>query len=143
VDLLIILVLAVGAMWLMTSRTRKQQREALRFRDNLQAGQEVQTASGMLGTVVEVEDGVVTLESPSGSQTRWVLAAISRLVEPPVEDEDEDGTDEDVEDEWEDDEDVEQDADEVIGTIEVPDDLSTLPPARGEDAPEDEDKKKK
>jgi preprotein translocase subunit YajC len=126
VDLLIILVLAVGAMWLMTSRTRKQQREALRFRDNLQAGQEVQTASGMLGTVVEVEDGVVTLESPSGSQTRWVLAAISRLVEPPVEDEDEDGTDEDVEDEWEDD-----------------DDLSTLPPARGEDAPEDEDKKKK
>jgi preprotein translocase subunit YajC len=132
VDLLIILVLAVGAMWLMTSRTRKQQREALRFRDNLQAGQEVQTASGMLGTVVEVEDGVVTLESPSGSQTRWVLAAISRLVEPPVEDEDEDGTDEDVEDEWEDDEDVEQDAD-----------LSTLPPARGEDAPEDEDKKKK
>lgn len=141
-DLLIILVLAVGAMWFMSSRARKQQREALRFRDDLQAGQEVQTASGMLGTVVEVEDGIVTLESPSGSQTRWVLAAISRLVDPPVED-DEDAADEDVEDEWDEElEDGEQDADEVIGTIEVPDDLSTLPPARGEDTPEDEDKKK-
>jgi preprotein translocase subunit YajC len=140
--MLIMLVLAGGAMWFITSRGRKQQREALAFRDNLQAGQEVQTASGMLGTVVEVEDGVVTLEAPDGSQTRWVLAAIARLVPAPVEDED--GTDEDVEDEWDEDvEDDEQDADEVIGTIEVPDDLSTLPPARGEDAPEDEDKKKK
>ncbi|HEY0189074.1 MAG TPA: preprotein translocase subunit YajC [Cellulomonas sp.] len=125
--MIIVLALGVGAMWFMSSRSRKQQREALSFRDNLQPGQEVQTGSGLLGTVVSVEDGVVTLESAPGMHTRWVIAAIARLVEPPVEDE---ADDEDATDEWDDDE-TEQD--EAIEAIEVPDDLSTLPPARGDD----------
>ncbi|HEY0240078.1 MAG TPA: preprotein translocase subunit YajC [Friedmanniella sp.] len=136
-SLIIIFAIAIGAMWLMSNRTRKQQRAAMSFRDNLQPGQEVQTGSGLLGTVVSVEDGVVTLETAPGMETRWVIAAIARLVEPPVEDEDDElADDEDVEDEWDDEAD-DADAIDEDETIEVPDDLSTLPPARGDDGSED------
>lgn len=133
---LIVIALAFGAMWLMSSRTRKQQRQQVDFRANLAVGQEVMTGSGLFGTIVAIENDVITLESTPGSQTRWLRAAIAKLVEPPVE---EDGTDEeDVADEVKDEESygaathvVEDDR-----TIDVPDDLSTLPPARGDDSPE-------
>ncbi len=88
--LIIILVIGVAAMWFMSRRARKQQQAAASFRDNLQPGQEVMTGSGLFGTVVGVEGDVVTLESTPGTETRWLKAAIAKVVEPPVEDEDED-----------------------------------------------------
>ncbi len=125
---LIILAIGLGAMYLLTSRQRKAQRQQMSFRDNLQPGQEVMTSSGMYGTVVEVEDDVVTLESSPGNQTRWLKAAIARLVEPPVE-----------EDEVEDADDAEwRDEPGAVppGLIDVPDDLSSLQPPRDEDDPD-------
>jgi len=117
---LIVIVIAFGAMWLLSNRTRKQQRAAVDFRSHLEVGQEVMTGSGLFGTVVAVDDDIITLESTPGSQTRWLRAAIAKLVEPTVaaddDDESYDGTD------------AELDEDEDI--IDVPDDLSTLPPAR-------------
>ena len=86
---LIILVLGAGMLWLMSRRTRKQQQEAARFRDNLEAGQEVMTGSGLFGTVVEVEGDRVTLEIAPGVTSQWLKAAIAKVVEPPLEDEDE------------------------------------------------------
>ena len=64
ISFILILALAAGAMFLMTSRTRKQQREAQNFRATLAPGQEVMTGSGMFGTVVDVdaEAGVITIE---------------------------------------------------------------------------------
>lgn len=129
ISFLIILALAFGAMWLMTSRTRKQQKEAANFRANLTPGQEVMTGSGLFATVVDVEDDVVTLETSPGVTSRWLRPAIAKLVDPPVaadEDLDEDELDEDDElldedDELLDDEDV---ADET--GVEVPDDASSL-----------------
>ena len=59
--MIIILALAFGAMWLMTSRTRKQQREAADFRANLEVGQEVMTGSGLYGTIVAVDGDTITL----------------------------------------------------------------------------------
>ncbi|MGO1242071.1 MAG: preprotein translocase subunit YajC, partial [Cellulosimicrobium funkei] len=56
ISFILILALAAGAMFLMTSRTRKQQREAQNFRATLAPGQEVMTGSGMFGTVVDVDD---------------------------------------------------------------------------------------
>ena len=94
-ELIIILVIGVAAMWFMSTRARKQQREAMSFRDNLQPGQEVMTGSGLFGTVVSVEDDVVTLESTPGNESRWLKAAIAKLVDPPVE-ETEDDEDEDL-----------------------------------------------
>lgn len=128
---LIILVIGLGAMWLLSSRQRKAQREQLSFRDNLQPGQRVMTGSGMYGTVVEVDGDEVTLESTPGQQSVWIKAAIARLVEPPVADEDE--TDEaDVDDaEW-------RDEPGAIppGRIDVPDDLSSLQPPRDDEGPD-------
>lgn len=127
-EMIIILALAFGAMWLMTSRTRKQQRAAADFRANLEVGQEVMTGSGLYGTVVDVDGDVITLESTPGNRTRWIRAAVAKVVEPPVAevaDDDaelvEDGTT--------------VDDDRVIA---VPDDLSSMPSTR-----EDEDPDKK
>jgi preprotein translocase subunit YajC len=81
------------------------------------------TASGMLGTVVDVDDEAVTIESTPGAQTRWVRAAISKVIEPktPTDDEATDA--------------VESQSTTTEngllggngGSIEIPDDLSGLP----------------
>ena len=110
--MIIIIALAFGAMWLMTNRTRKQQRAAGDFRANLEVGNEVMTGSGLYGTIVAIDDDTITLESTPGNESRWIRAAISKLIEPPVVDEgdeyedateDEDATDEYGADEYEDD----------------------------------------
>ncbi len=100
ISFILILALAAGAMFLMTSRTRKQQREAQNFRATLAPGQEVMTGSGMFGTVVDVDDeaDVITIESTPGNQSRWLRAAIAKLVEPPVEETEETTADDASED---------------------------------------------
>ncbi|MDC7120827.1 preprotein translocase subunit YajC [Cellulomonas fimi] len=124
---LLFVAVAFGLLWLMTSRSRKQQRTAQEFRNNLAPGDEIMTGSGLFGTVVEVDGDVITVESTPGNRTRWIRAAIAKKVDPPVEDElvDEDD-DETVDDE------AVTDADRIARAndevIDVPDDLSTLPP---------------
>ena len=113
----IIIALAFGAMWLMSSRTRKQQQRAQEFRNTLEPGDEVMTGSGLFGTVVEVDGDVITLESTPGSRTRWLRAAISKKIEPPVA---QIGEVEADDDEFDDDE-----------QIDVPDDISSLEPLPG------------
>jgi preprotein translocase subunit YajC len=130
---LIIPVIGIGAMWLLSSRQRKAQREQLSFRDSLEPGQQVMTGSGMYGTVVSVDGDEVTLESTPGNQSRWIKAAIARLVEPPVEEADEDEATDDAE--WRD-----EPGAVPPGLIEVPDDLSSLQPPRDDEGP---DSKKK
>ena len=147
-----ILVLIFGAivlLWLMSSRTRKQQAKAAEFRDSLQPGQEVMTGSGLFGTVVEVQDDAVILEIAPGVTSRWLKPAILKAVEPPVDDDvdDEDYDDDDVEyddEEYEDDDveyedddedydDDDVDAEEPLQgerlddeSVEVPEDLASL-----------------
>jgi len=129
---LFILIIAFGALWLMSSRTRKQQRAASEFRNNLMIGDEVMTGSGLFGTVVDVEDDVVTLEtSPGGSRTRWIRAAVAKKIEPVVEDTTL------VDDEIEP---ADGEADRLARAddevIDVPDDLSSLPDVRKDDDPD-------
>lgn len=139
-ELFLILAIALGALWLMSSRTRKQQRAAQEFRNNLVPGDEVMTASGLLGTVVTVEDDVITLESSPGAHTRWIRAAIAKKIEPPVDEIDDVEDDADLEDEVDDQDDVVTDADRISrandDVIDVPDDLSSLPPARKDGEPD-------
>ena len=122
-----IIALAVGAMWLMSSRTRKQQREALDFRNHLVPGDEVMTGSGLVGTVVEVAGDIVTLESAPGSQTRWVLRAITQRFETPVA-VDDDELDEDPDDD-----------EDSYDEVEVPDDVSSLTGAAAIEATDDDE----
>ena len=72
-------------MFWMTSRTKKRQRAAEEFRDNLSVGQEVMTGSGLFGTIVAVDDERVTLRSGNGadaSTSEWLRQAIAKVVEP-------------------------------------------------------------
>lgn len=79
-----ILLLAAVAMVFMTRSSRKRQKEAMSFRDNLAVGQEVMTGSGYFGTIVAVEDDTITLETTPGNTSRWLRAAIAKLVDPPA-----------------------------------------------------------
>lgn len=117
--LIILVVLAAGLFW-MSNRTRKTQKKAQEFRNALTPGQEVMTASGMLGTIVEVEDDEITLESTPGVRSRWVRAAISRVVEPTAGATQAPAT-------------VDLDEQQPLGddALEIPDDLSGLPEADG------------
>ena len=139
-ELFLILALALGALWLMSSRTRKQQRVAQEFRNNLGPGDEVMTASGLLGTVVAVEDDVITLESSPGAHTRCIRAAIAKKIEPHVEEIADVEDDDDLEDDFDDQDDAVTDADRISrandDVIDVPDDLSSLPPARKDGEPD-------
>jgi preprotein translocase subunit YajC len=119
----VILIVLLGAMWFMSRRSRQQQQKATEFRNNLKPGDEVMTHSGMLGTVVEVEGDNITLESAPGNRSRWIRAAIAKLIEPTTEVADVD----DEADEYEDDVD---DVDE-LDDVEVPDDLSSLEESHG------------
>lgn len=133
---LIILLFGVGMLWFMSRRTRKQQQEAARFRDNLEAGQEVMTGSGLFGTVVEVEGDRVTLEIAPGSTSQWLKAAIAKVVEPPLEDEDEESEDgEGLEDEFEDEDGEDETDDEEWEEIEAPDDASSLTSDKDDETP--------
>lgn len=131
---ILILVVGLGAMFLLSSRQRKAQQKQLSFRDSLEPGQRVMTGSGMYGTVVEVDGDEVTLESTPGNQSVWIKAAIARLVEPPVEEDETEDADLDDAD-W-------RDEPGAIppGRIDVPDDLSSLQPKREDDGPEDQKK---
>ncbi|NLF04845.1 MAG: preprotein translocase subunit YajC [Actinomycetales bacterium] len=90
--LLILFVVLIVFMFFSSRKARKQQQEKATFQSELAPGQEVLTASGLLGTVTGVDGDIVTLEHAPGSTTTWLRAAIARPYEPPVED------DEDVED---------------------------------------------
>lgn len=79
-----ILLLAAVAMVFMTRSSRKRQKEATSFRDNLAVGQEVMTGSGYFGTIVAVEADTITLETTPGNTSRWLRAAIAKLVDPPA-----------------------------------------------------------
>ena len=129
--MLILVAILLAVMFFMSSRTRKQQREAAEFRNNITPGTKVMTASGMIGTVVDVDESTdqVTIESFPGSPTTWLRAAISKKVEEPVAD---DVDDDDAVDES----DITAQG-ETASTIspdakDVPDDLSSLDTAQAE-----------
>ncbi|MBN9375916.1 MAG: preprotein translocase subunit YajC [Cellulomonas sp.] len=124
-----ILIVLLGAMWFMSRRSRQQQQKAQEFRNNLKPGDEVMTHSGMLGTVVEVEGDNITLESGPGSRSRWIRAAIAKLIEPTTEvaDVDDEADDQADDDYYEGDD------------VEVPDDISSLDPSHGTASGDEDD----
>lgn len=129
VELFIIGAVAIGAMFLMSRRNQKMQRAQTEFRNTLVVGDDVMTASGLFGTVVDVDDPEkVTLETePGGARTQWLRQAILRKIEPVVEDEPADAPDDEATEAVGDD----------AGPVDVPDDLSSLPPAATKDGEQD------
>lgn len=63
-------------------RMRRVQRRAKDTQESVRLGSSVVTTAGLLGTVVDLDEESVTIESTSGSRTRWVRAAIARVTPP-------------------------------------------------------------
>ena len=128
-DIFIFALAAVALLWFMSSRTRKQQQAATRFRDSLEPGQEVMTIGRMYGTVVEVDGDRVTLELLDGGTGQWDKSGIAKLVEPPVE------ADDELDDELDDEEYDEDDYDDEDWEDAPEDDAASPSPAPDEDTP--------
>lgn len=76
-EFLVLIVLMVAMFWFMSRSARKQrERMAEKQKNAAVPGTWVVTIGGFLGKVVSVDGDVVTLESPSGVETIWQVAAI-------------------------------------------------------------------
>jgi preprotein translocase subunit YajC len=99
-SILPLILLVVVFYFLLIRPQRKRQQEAAQMQNSLAPGARVMTTTGLFGTVIAVDNEDVVLEVAPGIETRWVKAAIGRVVTPgdaPVVDEpaDEDKLDED------------------------------------------------
>ncbi|MFV2143024.1 MULTISPECIES: preprotein translocase subunit YajC [Isoptericola] len=126
-SIIILFVVLAALMFFMSSRTRKQQKQQAEFRAALAPGQEVMTGSGMVGTVVEIDDesDTITIETTPGTRTRWLRAAVAKRTDTAVADETEEAEASESSD----------DAGSITpadGNVEVPDDLSGLDTAQRE-----------
>jgi preprotein translocase subunit YajC len=89
-SILPLILLVVVFYFLLIRPQRKRQQEAVKMQNSLAPGARVMTTTGLFGTVVAVDNDDVILEVAPGIETRWVKAAIGRVVTPgdaPVEDE--------------------------------------------------------
>ena len=99
---LVFLLLAAGLLYMMFSRSRRQQRSAQQLQAGLSPGAKIVTTAGLYATVVKIDGQTVTLETAPGQHSRWDRRAIARVLpdqslEERAVDEDED-TDDDMED---------------------------------------------
>lgn len=73
------LILLVGVMYFFFIRPQaKRQKQQQVFLDQLDKGQDVVTAAGMLGRIVKIEDQVVTLEVDQKTFVRVTRSSISK-----------------------------------------------------------------
>ena len=80
--MIVIIALMIAMMWGSSRKSKQQQAAVQDFRQSLQPGDEVATASGLLGKIVSVdlEKEQVVIDS-EGSQSRWRIQAITQ---PPI-----------------------------------------------------------
>ncbi|MBB6348607.1 preprotein translocase subunit YajC [Nonomuraea muscovyensis] len=81
-SILPLILLVVVFYFLLIRPQRKRQQEALKMQSNLTPGTRVMTTTGLFATVVVVDNEDVILEIAPGVETRWVKAAIGRVVTP-------------------------------------------------------------
>lgn len=85
-EFIILMVVFGGFMILMSRSSKKMQTKAAEQRESaLVVGNTVVTQTGMIGQIVDIDGGVVTLESASGDETQWLSNAINSVIEPPYE----------------------------------------------------------
>jgi preprotein translocase subunit YajC len=102
--LLLPLLLIGGLYFLMIRPQQRQRQQAKQLQTALDVGDEVMTTSGLIGTIVEMDDDTVVLEISEGVEVRFVRQAVSRKwvyddEDEAYEDSDEDGDQEDDGDE--------------------------------------------
>ena len=66
--------------FLMIRPQKKQEQEAQRMRDNLEVGDEITTIGGVIGEIVSIKEGTVTIEtSKAGTKIRFRTTAIQSV----------------------------------------------------------------
>lgn len=81
-SILPLILLVVVFYFLLIRPQRKRQQEAIKMQSSLTPGTRVMTTTGLFATVVAVDNEDVVLEVAPGIETRWVKAAIGRVVTP-------------------------------------------------------------
>ncbi|MCF6471190.1 preprotein translocase subunit YajC [Nonomuraea sp. MG754425] len=81
-SILPLILLVVVFYFLLIRPQRKRQQEAVKMQNSLTPGTRVMTTTGLFANVVTVDNEDVVLEIAPGIETRWVKAAIGRVVTP-------------------------------------------------------------
>ena len=111
---LILIAVFALMMWMMSRGAKKQRQAAQELRSNLQVGQQVMTASGFYGTIVDIDGDVITIETTPGTEIMTARNFIAGITEPPFAVD----TDDDAE--------TEESHEDGVADIAVPDDASSL-----------------
>lgn len=92
--LLVLLVLAYAAFYIFFIRPRSRKARAARATGtSVQVGDRVQTIGGLIGTIVDMDDQTVVLQTIDGAKMEFLRQAIAKQYQPPTIDEPTDGTD--------------------------------------------------
>ena len=82
---LLVIVAMIALFYLFVLRpAKRQQMAAKQIVDRVAAGDEIMTTAGIYGTVVSVDDDIITLEVAEGVQLRYAKAAVAKIKEAPV-----------------------------------------------------------
>lgn len=83
-----LILLFVVFYFLIIRPQRKRQQEQIRMQNSLTPGSRVMTTTGLFANVVAIDGDDVILEIAPGVESRWVKAAIGRVVTPAAASED-------------------------------------------------------
>lgn len=76
------LLLVFGVFWFLILRPEsKQRKKRLEMLSKLEKGDKVLTNGGLYGTVVQVQDNVVTLQVDEGVRMKFAVSAVQTLVD--------------------------------------------------------------
>ncbi|GIH79182.1 preprotein translocase subunit YajC [Planobispora longispora] len=81
-SLIMIALMVVVFYFLLIRPQRKRQQEQIQMQNSLTPGTRVMTTTGLFATVVAIDAEDVILEIAPGVETRWVKAAIGRVLTP-------------------------------------------------------------
>jgi len=83
--LILVYVVVFGSLYFFYIRPRSQKQKAARLNNRkVELGERAQTIGGFVGTVVKMEDGLITLRGSSGVELDFVPTAIARKYDPPA-----------------------------------------------------------
>jgi preprotein translocase subunit YajC len=82
---LLLYVVVFGSLYFFYIRPRSQKQKAARLNTRkVELGERAQTIGGFIGTVVKMDDGLVTLRGASGVELDFIPTAIARKYDPPA-----------------------------------------------------------
>jgi preprotein translocase YajC subunit len=83
--LLLVYVALFGGLYFFYFRPRSQKQKAARLQNRkVELGERAQTIGGFVGTVVKMDDGLVTLRGASGVELDFIPTAIAKRFDPPA-----------------------------------------------------------